>query len=264
MKIPRPHRILIVPALLIAALLPEQAMACVSVSVDWWLDGDEVHATAFVEDYYDEGDCFDTAFGEWTYWTHDYSAGVNIESPSGRSASDSNSWDGVPYGGGFARASAFLSVANERGIYTITVNVAIYCSVAGAIGGSGSTGQVLVYALECTPSVTRGGTATATLDAPGASSQNWSFSGGGGTASKSGGISWSGVMAVGGRITVTFDMGQSSDIHRFCDIAVNDRSWSATPSEPHWITSNLRTPPRVAADLGWSGFAASPRSVSHT
>ena len=198
MRKPRLHRILIVPALLIAALLPEQAMACVSVSVDWWLDGDEVHATAFVEDYYDEGECFDSAYSQWGYWTHDYSASVNIESPTGRSVSDSDSWDDVPYGGGFANAFDFISVANEHGIYNITVNVAIDCSVAGSIGGGGSGGQVLVYDLECTPSVTRGGTATATLNAPGASNQNWSFSGGGGTASKSGGSSWSGIMAVGG------------------------------------------------------------------
>jgi hypothetical protein len=68
---------------------------------------------------------------------------------------------------------------------------------------------------------------------------NWSFSGGGGTVTHAGGLSWPGTMAVSGRITVTFDVGNQQGQQRWCDVTVNARGgWSITePSAVHETTN---------------------------
>ena len=142
----------------------------------------------------------------------------------------------------------------EHGIYQFDYTMSIYCTFLTAyILEEYSLGQVPVYNFSCTPSVTRGGSATATLSAPGANSQNWSFSGGGGTASKTGDNDWSGEMAVGGRIKVTFDMGQSNDILEFCDISVTDRNWSTSSVNAAQVPNGtlsltLPVPPQASHD----------------
>ncbi len=120
------RRILIIPALLIAALLPEQALACITVSLGWWEDGDKVKATAFIEDYYDQGDCYYSAGS--TRFTHNYAASVQIQSPQGRWASDSDSMNNVRNGGGYADAFTSISTRNDFGIYNVTVSASIVCS----------------------------------------------------------------------------------------------------------------------------------------
>jgi len=186
-------------------------------------------------------------------------AEVYIESPTLRTASNSDWMNDVAYGGGHASAPSFISTEGDTAVYAGLPFVSIVCTVAGPFVAEEEQLQQPVFDLDCPPSVTRGGSNQATLDASGATNQNWSFSsGGGGTAGKTGDNTWSGTMAVSGTITVTFNMGQFTGLVDSCNVTVNERSWSTTPASPQQTTSTLSRPPQVADDLGQSQAALSP------
>ena len=89
------------------------------------------------------------------------------------------------------------------------------------------------------------------VNANNATNQNWGFSGGGGTASKLGGNNWSGTMAIGGTITVTFTI-RGQQYIRQCDVTVNNRNWQTNPASamqvPNGTFLALPVPPQPTGD----------------
>lgn len=119
--------------LFVLGLVPEIAGACVGVYTDFSIDAEESELTAWgaVADSYNGGYCFATAYSQWGYWEHTYEASVDIESPTMNTASDSDTWPDIPYGGWAANASATISFDDDPGQYIIIWALRIYCTVGG-------------------------------------------------------------------------------------------------------------------------------------
>ena len=120
--------------LFVLASTPARAQleACVVTYTDYALDTTtefEVEAWGWVEDYFAYGECFGTAYFQWGYWEHSYSAAVQILSPAQAPAYDDDSLADVPYGGGSALASTSKLIADDFGEYIIYWWLRIFCNI---------------------------------------------------------------------------------------------------------------------------------------
>jgi murein DD-endopeptidase MepM/ murein hydrolase activator NlpD len=106
------------------------AEACTASYLDFNVNTatNKVDAWAFVEDYYDN----ECNYG-WGYFFHDYLATVQIVSPTQNYATDGDAQYGVVGGGGSASAFASLSFQGDAGVFDISLEVSIWCSVVGYI-----------------------------------------------------------------------------------------------------------------------------------
>lgn len=121
------------------------------------------------------------------------------------------------------------------------------------------TASITVSDLNCTSSVTRGGTATCTVTPSSVSVSGWQFKDGGGNivkrATNTGSLTWSGVLVTGGTVSVTPTGGSPLT----AAITVNPRNWhTATPSPvevPNSTFITLPVPPQpTGSDSGLGEF----------
>jgi len=117
--------------LLVLASMPRTAEACVATYLDFNVNTstNKVDAWAFVEDYYDS-ECFS---GSWGYYEHSYLATVYVVSPTQNYASDGDAQYNVVYGGGSANAFASLSFQDDSGVFDVSFEVNIWCSIVGTL-----------------------------------------------------------------------------------------------------------------------------------
>jgi hypothetical protein len=115
------------------------------------------------------------------------------------------------------------------------------------------TEPVTVVELSCTPSVTRGATATCTVAPSGVAVSGWQFKDASGNTVNSGSTSqtWSGVMVTSGTVSVTASAsGASTPLA--ANITVNPRTWRTSPaspvSEPNGTFYTLPVPPQSAGN----------------
>ena len=81
--------------------------------------------------------------------------------------------------------------------------------------------------LNCTGSVTRGGSVTCTVTPSNLTASNWTFQGSGGTVSRTtntGSLSWSGTMVTGGTLSVTVQSPKGATTDLSASIAVTSRT----------------------------------------